>query len=273
MSQQEKKILMAGPWVGEFGWEICRWQPFVRWWATKQGFDKVYVGIQKGHDLLYQDYEPSIIYFDRWEHSDGWGDKRHKSPNFKEKLIAKIQKEGHVTILQPNKENTSAPKGKMIFKKFGKPTKGKKYDLLINARWTNKCGHHWRDWPFSKWGELTEYFRHKLKMASIGIPTQSQRIHHTEDLRGIPLTDLANVMASSKLLIGPSSGPMHLASMCGTTHLLWTDNQKWGGAGGNNRFRYEKAWNPYKTKAVVIDDCNWQPQVSNIITEIKKILD
>jgi len=269
---KDKNILMAGPWCGEFGWEIIKWQPVVRYWATKMGFDKVYVGIQKGHEILYQDYEPNFIYFEQLPDADGWGDRHHNSPNFKEKLIAKIQREGHVTILQPKLEHMKAPKDKKIHKMFGKKTKGLKYDILVNARWTNKCGHHWRDWPLARWGELMDYFKNKYKMASIGIPSQSKWIHHTDNLLGKPLSELVNIMASSRLIIGPSSGPMHLASVCGCHQLIWTDNKNWGGAGGNNRHRYEVSWNPFRTPVTVLDDCNWKPQVSNVIREIDKIL-
>ena len=45
-----------------------------------------------------------------------------------------------------------------------------------------------------------------------------------------------------------------------------------GGAGGNNRHRYEVSWNPFRTPVTVLDDCNWKPQVSNVIREIDKIL-
>ena len=43
-------ILLAGPWVGEFGWELFCWQAHIRW-LSKQ-FDKTIVISRKGHKFL-----------------------------------------------------------------------------------------------------------------------------------------------------------------------------------------------------------------------------
>jgi hypothetical protein len=65
---------------------------------------------------------------------------------------------------------------------------------------------------------------------------------------------------------------MHLASLCGTTHLVWTDQNFWGSCDGTNKQRYEKNWNPLQTKAVVIDAEGWNPSVKTVIDSIHKIL-
>ena len=50
-------------------------------------------------------------------------------------------------------------------------------------------------------------------------------------LRGIETEELCSILASSKCCVGPSSGLMHLASLCKTPHLVWTSNHN-----GSKRF-------------------------------------
>jgi SAM-dependent methyltransferase len=61
-----------------------------------------------------------------------------------------------------------------------------------------------------------------------------------------------DMMAASKLVIGPSSGPMHLASLCKTPHLVWTGKQWSSTIKAFNDERYTWKWNPFRTKCKVI---------------------
>ena len=59
------------------------------------------------------------------------------------------------------------------------------------------------------------------------------------DFRNIPIKDTVALMNRSKLVIGQSSGPLHLASLSGAKHFVWSEEY--------NRIRYEQHWNPHKT--------------------------
>jgi hypothetical protein len=61
-------------------------------------------------------------------------------------------------------------------------------------------------------------------------------------------------------MVGPSSGPMHLASLSGTRHLVWSSP--------HNRNRYLDAWNPFKTPVYFYAKEDWNPKVDNIHKEI-----
>jgi len=269
-------ILMAGPWRGEFGWELCRWQGRVRRYAhTNKKYDAVVVGILEGHEILYKDFATDFLYFPADNHCEGWMLKNLKNPMFSDADIGKIRlkygTEPKIDLYMPTKHNTGMTHADQDFIKFGDSSKiTEKFDLIFHARWCNKRKTNYRDWSVQKWTEVAEYFKGKLSMASIGTRVYAKPINHTVHLLGISLENLVNIMAAAKLIIGPSSGPMHLASLCGLTHLVWTDNRRWGGCHGTNRERYETKWNPLKTKSIILDDCNWNPQVSTVIKTIKE---
>ena len=46
--------LLAGPWVGEFGYELCQWQGFVR--KLSREYDDTIVVSRPGHEVLYSDF-------------------------------------------------------------------------------------------------------------------------------------------------------------------------------------------------------------------------
>ena len=63
--------LLAGPWVGEFGWELFCWQGIVR--SISKDFDKTIVIGRPGHGTIYEDFCDDFIEFDPASyHTDGW---------------------------------------------------------------------------------------------------------------------------------------------------------------------------------------------------------
>jgi hypothetical protein len=272
-----KKILMAGPWQGEFGWEIMRWQGHIRFLAQQGKYDRVYVAIQQGHELLYQDFTQDFIYVNRGINTDGWRADRHTEPVFNKHHIRKVQHDNPFSeITSVNPTWTTCDKNRQqVFVRYGIPKKKCSFDILIHARETKKSKTHVRNWSIGKWKDIADYFGkgRGLRIASIGTTDQAKHIPGTERIMDVSLEQLSNVMASSRLIIGPSSGPMHLATLCGCPQLIWTDKKYWRSIEGNNRFRYEIAWNPFRTKVMVLDDCCWQPQVSEVVKSIKEMLE
>jgi ADP-heptose:LPS heptosyltransferase len=54
------------------------------------------------------------------------------------------------------------------------------------------------------------------------------------------LDDLIAIFHLCGIVVGSSSGPMHLAAATGTPHVVW------GGGRSQIRARYTKNWNPFK---------------------------
>lgn len=72
--------------------------------------------------------------------------------------------------------------------------------------------------------------------------------------------------------MGPSSGLMHLASLCETPHLVWTSEQNGSKRFGGVSYRYQRSWNPHSTKVKVINDEGDQPSYEYVKNEILNFL-
>ena len=52
-AERGRGVMFAGPWIGEFGWELARWQGGLRKLARESGLYAVVMG-DAGHGLLYE---------------------------------------------------------------------------------------------------------------------------------------------------------------------------------------------------------------------------
>jgi len=46
------KTLYAGPWVGEFGWELMWWNPYIRYMVATGNYDQVIISGPTGSEYL-----------------------------------------------------------------------------------------------------------------------------------------------------------------------------------------------------------------------------
>ena len=53
------KRLIAGPWIGEFGWELFAWQGYVR--ALSENFDETIIACRPSSQALYRDFANNFI--------------------------------------------------------------------------------------------------------------------------------------------------------------------------------------------------------------------
>ena len=84
---KEKTTLLAGPWIGEFGWELFCWQAFVRKQSRK--FDKTIVISRPGNKFIYEDFADEYVEFDpKGTKTEGWFCYDSESPK---KLIETIK--------------------------------------------------------------------------------------------------------------------------------------------------------------------------------------
>jgi ADP-heptose:LPS heptosyltransferase len=151
------------------------------------------------------------------------------------------------------------------FIKFGKVVPEKAYDVVIHARGRPHCADH--NWPRERWEELIDKLTHEgLRCVAVGLMEASMGYFQlAADMRGVPLKETMDIIASSKVMVGPSSGPMCLSSLCGTPHVVWGDKGRYSGTTIKERF--ETAWNPFKTPCTVLDT-GWQPSVDSVFKEV-----
>jgi hypothetical protein len=246
----------AGPWVGEFGWELFCWQGYLRQMTADA--DEVIVMSRPNMEYLYADFCTSFIPVDVGNVTDcekcaGFVyDDRHKE--FPEhtwinpfKRIARW--EAGVPILEKQK-----------FVQYGFKREGG-FDIVIHARKTNKFRSDGRNWSQASWKQLISELSPKFRIACTGSASGAHAFEGTTDFRGQTMSEDANMIASAGVIVGPSSGPMHLGSLCGTQQLVWSEPK--------NRVRYERLWNPFKTAVTFID--TWQPTVPQVMSALATI--
>jgi len=219
----------------EFGWFLMRWQGHLRYLAES---------------------EPVIVDCEEWQ--------RPLMDDFAFGFGRPLPDDDRV--VEYTKRLGTKKNLKQKFIQYGTPGR-KGYDVVIHARGIDKGVH--RNWCKEKWVELlTRLEGHSV----VFVGTKDGARCYGEDKRGIPLEELCDIMRNSRLFIGESSGPAHLASLCGISHLVITDHKKWrvGARKTRNWNRYMTEWNPLGTPAYVLDQDNYDPPVDKVLRAIEK---
>jgi len=258
------KKLIAGPWVGEFGWELFAWQGYVR--ALSRKFDHTTIISRPKSKPLYEDFcdtfydhMPSGGIVDSFfMHGVDFG------KDFKKVAIANnIKFDSDTTLLIPRRiglppfthhtqpviigNHTIKPEYKIYGSKADTG-----YDYVFHIR-NRKSVRPEDNWSVQNWNKLRDLLGSD-KIACIGTEAESGLIEGTHDMRDIELQKLFELLYNAKCAFGSSSGPMHLASLCNTPHIVWSIP--------NNKVRYEENWNPHDTNVCFFSDYNWHPDAS-----------
>lgn len=265
--------LLAGPFCGEFGHELFCWQGFIR--RLAKDYEKTEVICREGNEILYEDFADRVISYpcDNYE-TDGHRCKneneyKHKRFIQEQNLKYDVYQSGWIKLgyTQNYPQNSKATFYHQTFHKYGEVTDDPEYnhDILLHIRSSNKCGTAYRNISPLKFKEILQPFR-DLDIACIGHPSGSAAVKGYTDLLGIPLRALVKHMANSKVIVGPSSGPMHLASLCGLPQITWSGRK-------HNQVRYEKYWNPFDTPCKHIFTGNFKDwNVKNKEATIQRII-
>lgn len=254
----ENKTLIASI-VGEFGWCVAQIVPAIRHLA--QRYDRVVcVGPKPWKHLVrdFSEYEGLELTgrTDRWLYEG----KMFRIPGL---LKAKYK---NVSTFVPN---AKTQKMKKKYKKYGTKMGGIGYDVVFHIR---DC-HKYNTSNVNYSAENFERIWKKLgKPNACCIGTQAKHISGTADLRSAPLDMLCDVLASSTVAVGSSSGPMHLASFCGCPHVVISHDKYLKSIKGRNRDRYRSKWNPFKTPCAVVDKWGWNPPWQRVAEVVEKHL-
>ena len=267
------KTLIAGAWLGEFGYELCKWVPYIRYLAWRGDYDHVVIVCRTGHEYLYRDFATKFYNDDTSGQTTEWLI-NGKEPKISQSTLGKIltcYNNTECDLIQPNKDIRDN-NDKIFFLMYGELRDDiPAINVLIHARSTEKYNSGNRNWPKRRWAEIIKRYP-ELTFASVGTKAEANYIPKTTDLRGIPIEELVCYMKKAKILVSPSSGTAHLASLCGLPHVVWTDDKIHGVIGGHtNKERYKQLWNPFNAFASVIDT-SWQPTVDEVSDKIKHVL-
>jgi hypothetical protein len=254
--------LIAGPWVGEFGWELFGWQGVLRNLAPD--YDKVIVYGKPGHAYLYEDFADEYINFiPRGKEPNMWmNGTTNFLPPFHSKKALWIKPQQFTFIENPPQQ---------AFMRYGTQGVPKEIDIVYHARSLTKYGSGYMTWDDKNWMELLNGFdRHTI--ACIGAEDGAS-YYSGADFRGANIKVTCDILSRTKVLVGPSSGPIHLGSLCETPHVVWSGHYM-------NKDRYEAWWNPFNTKLRTIvppdspweNKVEWQPKPNQVAEKIEELL-
>lgn len=233
-------MLLVSPWVGEFGWEVYAWQSAMR--HLSRNYNEVVVYCLNGHAALYEDFTDETIEIDAY---DGNCCSYHRGS-----IDYSVDVCADVDVVRPSLFDYAGAEKSFI--KFGHQV-DTRIDVMFHVRTTGKLGTTWKNWDMNKWEELQHRFG-SMKCACIGTKSDAGLLEDAEDLRGADLSMVMDHLASCKLMVGPSSGPIHLGCLCGASHVAW----------GQPRVqdRHEKLWNPFDAACFYVPSLN--PDVDEV---------
>lgn len=275
-------ILMADCSLAEFGWELMSWQGYIRRQSVK--YDKVIVCTTRGREYLYADFtsefRPHSVpllrdCFEQRKIYDKPAWDAYRASLRRERQL--LEEEGHNVKFLKAKEYI--PIEQQSFIRYGDPAMasklGRKYDIVLHARNKESNSKYYRiyNWPLTKWNPLVAKLKQRgFRIAAIGTKDDAFLPTGADDLRGIPMSELVDIMSAAKLVIGPSSGPMHLAALCKAPHFVWTGKQWSSTIKSYNDERYRVKWNPLHTMCDVITSDNPDMPEADVYAGIEKML-
>lgn len=220
--------LLAGPWRGEFGWELCWWNPAIR--QLSRGFDSITIVAPSSTRYLYEfadDFIPIDVLRDVYWKGD---------------MLTEWPRSDADVFVDPEKVWDDRDDMEREWRRLG--TRGDRVtDVMMAIRppkpWNGTLLHD-KSYPISKANEVVSRLRNAgLSVANFG-GSDNLDLECELDLRGAPLDQQCNALASAMCSVGPSSGTMHLASLCGCPHVTWYTRT-------NSSQRYMFDWNPFHT--------------------------
>lgn len=266
--------MIAAPFLGEFGWQVALWVPWLRWVRTELYASRDFQVICKpGHEGLYEDFATSITTHEvkgitKHDCELAWIDGvQVKKPAYESIVRAALEepKKRIQPIICPTDMNYTWPPGRpplpikaqVKYHKYGSSKRDDKLVALHARHCPDKQPE--RDWEKGNWSRLSEALLGEgYSLCSVGSKGGAKHVHGTEDMRGLSIKEEVEILSACQYIIGPSSGPLHLANHCGTPAAWWADGSK-------NLERYDKAWNPFGVKNICVSFEDWQPSVGWVI--------
>lgn len=275
--KQSNKVLIAGPWVGEFGWELFAWHAYVR--ALSKKYEKTVCISSPFSKFMYEDFCDKFINFspNRGTHKDsfykvGFSLSQEEIKDIFAKSEVNTQTD-KISLFKPRRigdpprthytesfkfgEHMITPE----YVKFGVPAEKYNKTIVFHAR--NRPLRIEDNWPIDNWKILSSKLAsHGYDIVSIGLKSESMHVENTRDMRECDQKDLVNLLASAQCIFGPSSGAMHLASLCNCPQVVWTTNY--------NFTRYTENWNPHGSEILFLSEYGWQPSAEYVYEKYLK---
>ena len=263
-----RPILVAGPYVGEFGHELMEWQAVVR--ARVSAYDQVHVITYPGRDYLYSGCV--MHYHDLKLEKTGYRFGRFTPRQLAQLAHAHARAAGlcNYDVLGPWLVCSSFIRRWIWREQFARlaepPVGGRLRDLAFHFRNVDKEGpDRTRNYPLDLAEQLVRLCQQQgYEVCCIGHPNYSFCPAGVEDLRAVDLRASVAALCSARLLVGELSGPMHLAQLCCRPILIWADGQ-W-------RIETCLRWNVFQSPVFVLANDTFRPEPQRVKTLIDETI-
>lgn len=262
------RILVAGPYVGEFGHELMDWQPWVR--AQVGRYAEVHVITYPGRDYLYPGCR--VHYHGVALETAGYKHGRFTPAQLETMARAKAAELGleKYDVMTALNVCTSYHQRFLLPAKFEllgqPPAAGQMRDVAFHFRQVKKEGpDQTRNYPLEMCDRVVAFCRERnLSFFCVGHPKYAYCPAGVEDRRSENLAASVSAICSARLLAGELSGPMHLAQLSGTAILIWADGQ-W-------RLDNCERWNFFRVPTYVVANDTHRPDPERVGTKIVEAL-
>ena len=259
-----KRNLFAGPYAGEFGYELMQWQAFVR--ARHPEYEQVHVLTYPGRDYLYEDCR--VHYHDIDLKQAGYWYGRISPAEARRMALAKAAEIGLTDFDIFDTSLLCIRHFKRLFwrQEFRlmaePPLRPAPYDVVFHFRLVKKTGSdHQKNYSEPLADELAQRCRAAgLSIACIGHPDYSHCPPDCPDHRSVDLRQTVAAISTARTVAGENSGPMHLANLCGKPTILWAQDQ-W-------RIDYSLRWNPFRVPIYIAANDTCQPEPARVCLAI-----
>lgn len=263
-----RRNLFAGPYAGEFGYELMQWQGFVR--ARRSHYEEVHVLTYPGREYFYEgchvhhhniDLKRAGYWYGRLSPQDA-----HRMAETKATEIGLKDYDIFDTSLLCTRYH------KILFwhQEFRllqePPLVPKMYDIVFHFRAVQKEGPDpLKNYPPALADELVKRcVQLGLSVACVGHPSYSYGPLGCVDHRSVDLRQTVAAISSAHVGVGEASGGMHLVNACGKPSIIW----------GEGQWRVDPAlrWNPFRVPIFIVTVETWQPSPEAVSNAIMKAL-
>ncbi len=266
--------MIAAPFLGEFGWEVSLWVPWLRHQMQHhyQGRDLT-VLCRPGHQYLYEDFCEKAMTFEvakqtKADCQNVWLDGHRLTKKdyltmaavaLRQRLVPKDTITPHDLRVHWQGDNPPTLR-QSEYRPYGSREKQEGW-IAVHARMseTNPV----RNWAWNAWDKLLSEFPVEHIIA-VGTKEASHAPPDTEDLRGHSLREVCDAISRCQLIVGPSSGPLALAMLCCTPVVWWSGNLK-------DQPRFKNAWNPFNVPTIQVAT-SWDPDPLEVEAACQKFL-
>ena len=266
-----RKVLIVGPYAGEFGHEIMDFQSRVR--GNARRYQEVHIITYPGREPLYRAPNVTVHTHDFDLKTAGYlfGRRTFHELDAYAKAFAEEKGLRNYDVFNTNllcsrwHRRLLWPEAHAVF--TSKYTESAPREIIFHFRNIQKTGP---DATRNFGPEIAADLAARLhatgyKLTCIGHPLYSLCPAHCEDCRTEDLDKTVSVIASGRLVVGELSGPIHLAVYLSKPVLTW--------APGKERIWAAQRRNPHGVPFYVVADDTTNPPVELIVKHIEAASD